>query len=44
MCSLLSPSSLLARLFPSVVFMNELEMDYSLTGYNVVERVLQSER
>lgn len=38
------PSSLLAKLFPSVAYMNEREMDYSLTGYKVVDQVLQSER
>lgn len=36
--------SLLAKLFPAVAFMNEKEMDYSLTGYEVVDEVVQSER
>ena len=43
-CFVISSSSLLAQLFPSVAYMSEREMDYPLTGYEVVDRVLHSDR
>ena len=42
--SALALCSLLAKLFPSIAYMNEREMNYSLTGYDVVDEVVKSAR